>query len=224
MSPSIGFFSITVCNTTSILHTCIYILSFSVIIQKKICGSSPLQRSTAKQIYLLMNHLPDYPGINYIFLQCPLQQAARSWAVNHCLTFTVPFFHVSLQILHFPIVLPWSIVAFRSRLQPYWEAVHWKWIVGFKFLLWFRACQSTVEQHHAAYYPPWAWSATAARVIANTTAAYASSKSKLSVVFRRQCLQRERELACCFIKTDSSTECVSYALKTVHTKHPHLTK
>lgn len=24
------------------------------------------------QIYLLMNHLPYYPDINYIFLQCPL--------------------------------------------------------------------------------------------------------------------------------------------------------
>lgn len=85
MPPSIAFFSITVCNTISILHTCIYILSFSVISWKKICGSSPLKRSTAsKQIYLLMNHLPYYPDINYVFLQCPLhsrQSGAEQWTI-----------------------------------------------------------------------------------------------------------------------------------------------
>lgn len=82
------------------------------------------------------------------------QQAARSWAANHCMTFTVPSFHVSLQILHFPVVLLWSIVASRSRLEPYWEAVHWNWIGGFKFWLCLRhvkAQQSSTMQpitHH----------------------------------------------------------------------------
>lgn len=130
------------------------------------------------------------------------QQAARSWALNHCMTFTAPSFHVSLQILHFAIVLLCSTMASSSRVQPCWGSAHWKWIVGFQSWLWFQTWQSTAEQHHAAYYPPWAWSATAAGVTATTAGAYASSKSKLSVVFRRHYVSRKRELACWFIKTD----------------------
>lgn len=115
-------------------------------------------------------------------------------------------------------------VASRSRLQPYWEAVHWEWIVGFEFLLWFKAGQSTAEQHNAAYYPPWAWSAAAARVIANTTGASASSKSKLSVVLRRHYVFRERERTSMLIYQKWLQHSMCVVCFEDRSYHPHLTK
>lgn len=191
MPPSIGFFSITVCNTTSLLYICIYILFFSVIWKKMWPISSEKIYSQAN---ISVNEPPSLLTWHKLQISAvPItQQAARSWAANYCMTFTAPSFHVSLHTLHFPMVLLWSMVVSRSRLQPYWEAVHWEWIVGFEFLLSFKACQRTAEQHHAAYYPPRARSAAAARVIANTTGASAHSESKLSVL-RRHYVFRERE-------------------------------
>lgn len=222
MPPSIGFFSITVCNTTSLLYTSIYILSFSVIWKKMWPISS---EEIYSQTNVSVNEPPSLLSWHKLHF-CSAHHTAGSQELSskplydfHCSFFSC--FSSYPPLSYGPALV---YVASRSRLQPYWAAVRWEWIVGFEFLLWFKAGQSTAEQHNAAYYPPWAWSAAAARVIANTTGASASSKSKPSVVLRRHYVFRERERASMLIYQKWLQHWMCVVCFEDRSYHPHLTK